>query len=232
MLLAFGLTVGFAAIIAANSGPEFPLTVGITQAFINFGLMVIMVMAALAVTTEYRFGTIRATFLAVPKRTSALVAKTTVVALLAGGVGEAIAFAAWGVAKLVKPNVDIAIDTAGEWRNVAGAGLVFLLAAVLAVAVGMLVRQTAGAVAILLVWPLLVESLVGLIPKIGDDIQRWMPFQNADHFLTAGNAAAPAGQGGPVINFPFGAWGSLVYFAAIAFGLLVIALVVAKKRDA
>ena len=43
-----------------------------------------MVMATLAVTTEYRFGTIRATFQAVPNRTRTLLAKTTVVALFAG----------------------------------------------------------------------------------------------------------------------------------------------------
>jgi ABC-2 type transport system permease protein len=232
MALAAVLTVGLAAVVAANTNEQFPLTVGLTQNFNNFGMIVIMVMAALAVTTEYRFGTIRSTFLAVPGRTSALLAKTAVVALLAGFIGEVVAFGSWGISRLIKPNADIAINSSVEWRNVAGTGLVFMIAAVLAIAVGILIRQTAGAVALLLVYALLVESLIGLIPNIGVKIQRWMPFQHADHFLTADNAAFPDGQGPPRLDFPFGPWGSLAYFAAIAVGLLVVALVVAKRRDA
>jgi len=232
MALAMALTIGMAALISANTNDEFPLSVGLSQSFNNFGMIVIMVMAALAITTEYRFGTIRATFLAVPGRIQALVAKTVVVALLAGFVGEIVAFGSWGIAKLIRPNADMAINSSVEWRNVAGTGLVFMVAAVLAVAVGTLVRQTAGAVAILLVYSLLVESLIGLIPNIGVKIQRWMPFQHADHFLTADNAPLPEGAGPPRLDFPFGAWGSLAYFAAIGFGLLVVAFVVAKRRDA
>ncbi|WNV91342.1 ABC transporter permease [Umezawaea sp. Da 62-37] len=230
MALATALTIGLAAVIAANTDDRFPLTVSVSQGFSNFGMVVIMVMAALAVTTEYRFGTIRATFLAVPGRVQALLAKTVVVALLAALVGEVVAFGAWGVGKLIKPDADMAIDSAAEWRGVAGTGLVFALAAVLAVAVGILVRQTAGAVAILLVYTMLAESLVGLIPTLGSKIQRWLPFQNATNFQNAGNESfLTEGDGA---DYPFGPWGSLAYFAAICVGLLVVALVVAKKRDA
>ncbi|GLZ33115.1 ABC transporter permease [Lentzea sp. NBRC 105346] len=226
--LALVITTGIAALIAANTSAEFPLTVGLTQAFYSFGMYVVLVMAALAVTTEYRFGTIKATFLAVPNRVSALVAKTAVVAVMAGLIGEAVAFGQWGISKLIKPNADIAINSAVEWRNVAGVGLVFLVGSILALAVGILVRHTAAAVSILLVWALIVEQLIGIIPKIGEKIQRWMPFVNGNHFLTAGG---PELQPDP-IKYPFGAWGSLGYFAAVSVGLLIVALVVAKRRDA
>lgn len=232
MALAIGLTVGLAALVAATLNSEIPMSVGLSQSFSQFGMIVLMVMAALAVTTEYRFSTIRATFLAVPGRTPALLAKTTVVALLAGVIGEVIAFGSWGISKLIKSDADLAINSAVEWRNVAGTGLVFLIAAVFAVAVGTLVRQTAGAVTIVLVYVLLVENLVELIPKAGRHIQEWMPFHNANNFLTADGAPLPDGEGPPRLDFPFGPWGSLAYFAAIALGLLVVALVVAKKRDA
>lgn len=232
MALAMVLTIGMAALISANTNDQFPLTVGLSQSFNSFGMIVIMVMAALAITTEYRFGTIRATFLAVPNRIPALLAKTTVVMLLAGVIGEIVAFGSWGISRLIRPNADLAINSSVEWRNVAGTGLVFMIAAVLAIAVGTLVRQTAGAVAILLVYALLVEGLIGLIPNVGVRIQRWMPFQHSEHFLTADSAPLPEGAGPPRLDFPFGAWGSLAYFAAIGFGLLVVALVVAKRRDA
>ncbi|HWO63410.1 MAG TPA: ABC transporter permease [Umezawaea sp.] len=230
MALAMVITIGMAAVIAANTDERFPLSVPVSQGFTNFGMVVIMVMAALAVTTEYRFGTIRSTFLAAPGPVQPLLAKTTVVALLSALVGEVIAFGSWGVGKLIKPDADMAINSGAEWRNVAGTGLVFAFAAVLAVAVGILVRQTAAAVAILLVYTMLVENLIGIIPTIGPKIQRWLIGRNSDHFLTAGNESFINEGGGT--DQPFGPWGSLAYYAAICVGFLVVALVVAKRRDA
>ena len=81
---------------------------------------------------------------------------------------------------------------------VAGVGLVYALAAVIAVAVGLLIRHSAGAVSLLLIYSLLVESLVALIPNVGDDIQKWMPFYVADKFLTGDpDADRPADRRGP-----------------------------------
>jgi ABC-2 type transport system permease protein len=233
LALATVIMIGFAALFTALSGSEeFPLTVGTTQVGYGFALNVILVMAAIAITSEYRFGTIKATFMAVPNRTAALLAKATVVALVSGVLGELIAFGAYGVGRLIKPNADLAINTATEWRYVAGVGLVFALSAVIAVSVGALVRQTAGAVSILLVWIMLVEGLVGLIPKVGDDIQRWLPWMQANHFLTAGNGEA-AGEGNGVgLQMPFGPWGALAYFAGVTAALLVLAAITVERRDA
>ena len=233
MVLAVVLTVGFTVLLVANAGDALPLTVSTTQLAHNFGLVVVMVMAALAITTEYRFGTIRATFQAVPNRTAVLVSKTVVVAALSGVVGEIVAFACWGVARLVKPDANLALQTADDWRNVAGVGLVYAGGAVLALGVGLLVRQTAAAVAAILVWSLLVESLVALIPTIGVKIQAWLPFINASHFLDGDQAAAGGGPpGAGAIDYAMGPWVSLLYFAGIAVAVLVIGIVSANVRDA
>ncbi|MGW4208060.1 hypothetical protein ACWEIJ_08720 [Lentzea sp. NPDC004789] len=227
--LAIAMSVGFAALLAANADQ---VGVGLTQAGTRLALVVVLVLGALAVTTEYRFSTIRATFLAVPGRTSALVAKTVVVALVAGVIGEIAAFGSWAIAKVIKPSADLAINTSAEWRTVAGVGLTFAIGAILAIAVGILVRQTAGAVAILLVWSMLAENLVGLIPKVGVKIQAWLPFMNADNFLAGDSPAGADGEAAGGVVFKLSHWGSLGYFAGIAVALLVVALVVAKRRDA
>jgi ABC-2 type transport system permease protein len=233
IVLAAVIMIGFAALFTALSGSEqFPLTVGTTQVGYGFALNVILVMAAIAITSEYRFGTIKATFMAAPNRTVVLLAKVTVVALVSGVLGELIAFGAYGAGWLIKPNADLAINAEAEWRYVAGVGLVFALSAVIAVSVGALVRQTAGAVSILLVWILLVENLVGLIPKVGDDIQQWLPWVQANHFLTAGNGEAAGEGSGFGLQMPFGPWGSLAYFAGITAALLIIALITVERRDA
>jgi ABC-2 type transport system permease protein len=124
------------------------------------------------------------------------------------------------------------LDTAQEFRNVFGVGLVYMIAAIIAVAVGLLIRQTAGAIAVLLVWTFLFENLVTIIPRIGDDIRDWLPFTVGDNFIVAGRPESVV-EGPPVYEgFPFGAWGSLAYFAAVALGLLGLGLFTANRRDA
>jgi len=231
--LAIVLVIGMTAVIAATAGSEAgPMPFALTRVFVQFGMVIVMVLAAVAVTTEYRFSTIRTTFQAVPHRTAAMLAKTMVVGLVAALIGLVASFGAWGIAWLIRPNDGLGLATAVEWRSVAGAALVYLLAAVLAISVGILVRQTAGAVSLLLVWALLAENLVALIPNVGDDIQRWLPFINANHFLTDGlPGSEQAGPPAVASGMPFGPWGSLVYVAVVAAVLLTVSLVV-NRRDA
>src|SRR5213593_804377 len=67
MIVAAVLTVGFAALTTGflKGAEEQQATIFITQPGAQLSQMVMMVMAALAVTTEYRFGTIRTSFQAV-----------------------------------------------------------------------------------------------------------------------------------------------------------------------
>ncbi|PPK68013.1 ABC transporter permease [Actinokineospora auranticolor] len=222
IVAALGLTIGFAGLVALNHSEGRPLQVEHSQFGIQFGLVVVLVMAALAVTTEYRFSTIRATFQAVPNRSAVLVAKTAVVAVLAAVIGEIAAFGSWTVTRVIAGGPEMAIATGADVRMVAGVGLVYALAAVIAVAVGTLVRQSAGAISILLIWPLLVENLVQLIPGAGPHIHDWMPFVNAERFLNPPEFTTP----------PIGPWGSLAYLAGVAAALFAAAMVAVNRRDA
>jgi ABC-2 type transport system permease protein len=232
-LVALAVTIGFAALLAGVD-TESPITIASTQFGYNFGLVVVMVMAALAITTEYRFSTIRATFQAIPNRNAVLVAKTSVVAAFAGVIGLVAAFGSVAISKLIQPSANLAINTAFEWRTVAGVAVVYAVAAVIAVSVGSMVRHSAGAISILLIYTQLVEGLVSLIPKVGDDIQKWMPFNNAHQFLT-GNpdvTSRPVEEGPGMSNSPLSPGWALAYFAGIALVFLITALFMANKRDA
>ena len=221
------LSVGLAIIIAFGSrstGPDgqtFEMTVTDTQGgAVQLGLFVVMVMAALAVTTEYRFGIIRTTFQAVPNRTSVVANKALVLAVVAALLGELVAFASLFLARIISDS-PLALAGAADWRATAGVGLVFALAAMFAVAIGVIVRQSAGAIAFLLLFPIAVENLVQLIPRVGDDIHRWMPFTSAQRFLGQGfNPDA------------LGPWPSLGYFALIVAVVLGVAVLVVNTRDA
>jgi ABC-2 type transport system permease protein len=208
-------TIGVAS-ISMSAGEDTGFTgVPSTQLGYGLGLAVVMVMATLAVTTEYSVGMIRTTFLAVPNRSIALLAKAFVVALSAGAVGLLAAFGSWALGLVLLPEVDLALHGAAEWRQVAGVGLVYLVAAVFAVAVGILVRHTAGAVALVLTWAMMIEQLLALIPGFEPAV-RWLPFQAAKQFLLADEQP----------------WVAMGYFAAVSAGLLAAAIAVAKRRDA
>jgi len=229
-LITLALAIGFAAIIAGATPADSPLTMPATlYGGTKFGVAVIMVLAALAVTTEYRFNTIRTTFQAVPHRSPALIAKAVLVALVALVIGEIAAFGALGLGMLMRPNDGLGLHTTQDWLNVAGLGPVFAICAVLAVALGILVRHSAGAIALLLIYNLAVEDLVQLIPKIGAHIHQWLPFNVANKFLSGSPGAV---DGPPSSDSPLSPGWALAYFAGVAIVFLLVALGVAKKRDA
>jgi ABC-2 type transport system permease protein len=204
-----------------GGGP--PLTVASTQLTYTVGMAIVMVLATLAVTGEYSVGTIRTTFLAVPRRGVALVAKTVVVGAVAAAVGLVASFGSWGLGIVLAPGADLALRGAVEWRQVAGVAAVYLFASVIAVAVGILVRHTAGAVAIVLVWALMAEQLITLLPGVGPVLAPWLPFQAGKFFLTTD------GTGTGLLGSP---WTGLGYLAAVAIALLAVAVAAAKRRDA
>jgi len=233
---AIAVVVGLTALIASLSGAVAaagaegpPAAPGpIVAQVLQIGLVVVLVMAALSVTTEYRFGTVRSTFQAVPRRPVALVGKAVVVATAAGVVGLVASVLAYAVGAAVL-GAAVVPPSAADWRVVGGAGAVFALGAVIAVSVGILLRQTAGAVTLLLIWVLVLESLLGAVPEVGDDITTWLPFANAANFLGGPEAPLAAAPG---LAAPMSPLGSLLYLAVFATALFAAAVAVADRRDA
>jgi hypothetical protein len=193
-----------------------------------FGVPVLMVLAAMTVTGEYRTGMIRTTFMATPNRTVVVAAKAVVMALFSALYAAAMVIGAVLVAKVTSaPMVGSQLSLAepGVWRLVGAIAVFAVLAAVLGVAVATLLRHTAGAVAVLLLWPLLIEPLLGNLPSIGSEVGPYLPFVNAFVFIDVQWLY-------PAYAIPWGAAGSLVYFAAVVAAVLLAAIVVVNRRDA
>lgn len=215
--------------MAAGDKPDFdpflPTLADAVGGVSGFGVLVLMILAALAVTSEYRFGVIRTTFQAIPNRGSVLAAKAGLIGVFGALLTLVLTFGAYAIAKVTageEAGAALTLSGSDAWRAIYGVPIYALLAVILAVGVGALVRQSAGAIALLLLWPLLIESLFGLFGKFGSEIQPFLPFANINHFL-----GVPQG-----IDFHWGPWGGLVYFAAfvaIVFGAAVVSV---NKRDA
>ncbi|WP_422742509.1 ABC transporter permease [Mycobacterium sp. WMMD1722] len=213
------LSLGVTAMLTAASSDYDPMTP--EEAILGvavFGVPVLMVLASLTMTGEYRSGLIRSTFLAVPRRPLVLVAK----AVVAGGFSGLCAALTSVVAALIAGLSPAAEST---WRAVGAVTLYAVLAAVLGVAVGALIRFAAGAVAVLLLWPLVIEPVLGNMPNIGSEIGAYLPFANMFEFLDVAWLF-------PAYSVPWGQAGAVVYFAIVVAAVFVAAVVVVDRRDA
>jgi ABC-2 type transport system permease protein len=192
-----------------------------------FGVPLLMIVASMTVTGEYRSGLICTTFMATPNRSLVLVTKAVVTSVVSGlytavMVILSIMMARMTAQPLVGSNLSLAEPA--TWRVVGAIALYAMLAAVLGVGVGAVVRFSAGAVALLLVWPLLVEPVLGSLPSIGSEVGPYLPFLNASLFTRVPWLY-------PTYAMPWGEVGSLVYFATVVAVVFVAAMVDVNRRD-
>jgi ABC-2 type transport system permease protein len=158
------------------------------------------VFAALAgimlVTGEFRFGTIRPTFLFTPRRSVVLVAKV-VASLLAGIVfaviGEALSV---GIGALILDERGISLALGSHDYELMTLGTIVgtALWGGIGVGVGMIVRNQVGAIIGLLAWGFVVENLLfALAPSVG----RLTPGQAQNGFMgmTDAHLLGPAAGG-------------------------------------
>ena len=147
-------------------------------------VLLVGVIAAAAITSEFGFGTIRPTFAATPRRTRVIVAKGIVVVAAAMLVEAVVVVVGIVVGSSLAGSQGADIDLGAVPTALpALAGVVVLagLAALVAYGLGMLVRSTPVAVVVFILWPLLAEGLVGALIAVvtgSDSVVNWLPFQS------------------------------------------------------
>jgi ABC-type transport system involved in multi-copper enzyme maturation permease subunit len=131
------------------------------------GLIVLIVVATLFVTSEYRRGLIRITLTASPRRGRVLAAKAIVVgsvAFAAGLVGTALAEVIAHHVLITNGNYLLPVSGPTEARVIVGTALLLAVAAVLALALGTAFRRSAAAVVTAIVLLVLPFILVYTLP--------------------------------------------------------------------
>jgi len=225
-LIGAGLTIlmcwGNADWLASPEADESP------GSFITFGTMFTPILAvifgALLVTTEYGTRMIHATFAAVPARGKVLTAK----ALLAGAVmfvvGLVTALVAYAGGNIFFEREGIGIALEGDMlRAVVGGGLALAGMAVFTVAVGFLLRHTAGTISLVLALIMILGNLVNIVPgELGEWLTKLMP----------GNAVMPVAN---VVSFNpnlLEPWTGFAVFLAECAAVVAVAWVMLRRRDA
>jgi hypothetical protein len=225
-VVAIGTIVGYATNAHWSSiGPEErarfePISRSLVG--VNLAQLLIGVLGVLLISGEYATGMVRATFAAVPRRLPVLTAKAVLYAVLLYPVLLAAAFGAflWGQHGLASHGTSLSAPHA--LRAVFGAAAYLDLVGLLALALGFIVRSTAGGIA----------SLVGLLlvlPGIGQALpQSWR--ENTVPYLPSQAGGAlyiPRPEDPGSLHF----WAGGGVLSLWVLGALLVAAVVLRRRD-
>lgn len=133
---------------------------------VPFSLIALGVLGVLTASGEYTTGMIRSTLAAVPRRLPVLWSKAAVYGLLAFVTGAAGALLGFLIDNgvLASTTISMSISDGGVLRGLLGAGLYLGLVGVIGVALGTLLRSTAGGISALVGTFLLVPGLMSLLP--------------------------------------------------------------------
>jgi ABC-2 type transport system permease protein len=220
------LGVLFSALAPKDMGPGGTATDSVSFAFggISLSQLIIGVLAAVFVGSEYASGLIRTTFGAVARRTRVLRAKAIVLgcatwlAMTTGAFGAFFAGSAVYSGNLPS----YAIGDPGVLRAVLSAGFYGACVALIGIAIGFLVRSAAAAIGLLLGLLMLAPLLVELVPgTAGDTLTKILPSNAGDAMMSV---MSPDSLLSPLL-------GTAVLVAWVV-GLLAAAAVTLRRRDA
>ncbi|HEX8005319.1 MAG TPA: ABC transporter permease subunit [Trebonia sp.] len=221
-----------------GTGPGVTLAPTLIGTFV--ALIVLAVVGTMFVTTEYRRGLIRVTLAACPRRGRVLAAKAAVVGLVAfaaGLAGTAVAVPL-GQRMLRSHGVYISpVTTLTEVRVIIGTAAAIAVCAVLAVAIGTVLRRGAAAVAAvfaLIVVPYMLAVTTPVVPlSVSDWLMRVTPAaafavqQTVIQYPQVDDVYASAYG-----YFPLEAWAGLGVLCAWTALALASAYLVLNRRDA
>jgi ABC-2 type transport system permease protein len=189
LLVATILTIGFPLLFAAvtsshwgTMGPHeradrHPLDIAL--AGVNVSQLAIAVLAVLVITGEYSTGMIRASFTAVPKRLPVLWAKLGVYAVVSFALmlpSVVIAFFASQAILSRHHILQISFSHGGVARSVIGGAVYLVLVGVFAMALGAIVRNTAGGIATFAAIFFVIPPLLLILPSNWHDaINPYLP---------------------------------------------------------
>ncbi len=181
VLLTVGLPLLVATIRTTRAHPEGhgPSSLEVASVGVNVSQLAIAVLGVLLITGEYSTGMIRATFTAVPTRLPVLWAKLgvyAVVSFLLMLPCVVIAFFASQAILARKDLLKISFSHPGVARTVIGGAVYLMLVGLFALALGAIVRSTAGGISAFAAIFFVIPPLLNILPSSWNDaIAPWLP---------------------------------------------------------
>jgi ABC-2 type transport system permease protein len=188
------------------------------------GQLAMCVLGVMVATSEYSTGMIRSTLLASPHRLRMLAAKALAFVIPVFIVGEILGFTCFAIgATILKSHVSVSLSGPYVLRSVIGVGLYLGLLGLFAMAIGQIIRHTAGAITATIALVIVIDPLSGLLPDSwGQHVSGYLP-NNAGVLLMD-----PTPTGSQVLS----AWEGFAVFGIWTALLLTVAGWLLVKRDA
>ena len=228
------VTVGIGALASAGAASH---TQGLDRATFDatqqslgglyVGQLVIAVLGALTITSEYSTGMIRTSLAVQPRRGTLFAAKAVVFAAVSLVIGLVACFASFfiGQAILSGHHLNATLGDPNVLRAVIGGALFLTACGMLAYGLGAILRHTAGAITAAIGLLFVLSILVNFLPHSWQDhVDKWMPAIAGAQIWTT-----KPGSGGPDL---FTAWPGFAVLATYAAVAIVAGLVLFRTRDA
>jgi len=189
----------------------------------TFAQLILGTLGVLLTATEYSTGMIRSTLAAVPKRLPVLFAKTGVFVTVVLAVSLVASFAAFLGGQAILGSDGVSLSDPGVLRAVVGTAVYLTGAGVLGLALGALLRSTAGAVTTVFGVLFVLPGIAGLLlpDSWSDTVMPYLP-------SNAGSAFTAVTQGADQLS----PWAGLAVFAAYLVAAVGGAAWRLKTRDA
>ncbi len=228
LLAAVVVVIGLGLIVSASQASQRTVDRDFDPVLSSLGgtflaQLAIGVLGVLIISGEYATGSSRSTFAAVPKRLPVLWAKAVVYAVVAFVVMTVAAFIAFfgGQAALSSKHRNVSLSDPGVLRAVFGSPVYLVLIGLIGLALGTLIRSSAGSIAALFGLIFVLPIIFGLLPgDLSHDIRPYLP-------LNAGQSLFQLRPDSDSLS-PGAGVGVMAAYAAV---LLAFAAFLLKRRD-
>src|SRR6516164_8051088 len=229
------VSIGIGAAISAGSanqphspGDGFDATQVSLIAFFELGQLVIAVLGALTITSEYSTGMIRTSLTAMPRRGTVYAAKAAVFGAVALVVSLVTSFLAFFVGQaILHGTVHATLSQQDVLRAIVGSALFVTVVGLIAFGVGAIIRHSAGAITTVIGMMFIIPIIVQVLPQTWRyDLIRFLP-DSAGRVISI--TVMPSG--GEVYHM-WSAWPQFAVTAVYAVVLLAIGAYLFRKRDA
>ncbi|MET9527288.1 ABC transporter permease subunit [Streptomyces coeruleorubidus] len=226
--LVIGLGLLFSSLVGSGQGPgedDFGDPTSISLGGVMLASLAVAVLGVLMSAGEYATGSIRATLAAVPSRLPVLWGKVIVFAVVSFVLMFVAALGAFLAGQSVLSSRDMAtaaLSDPGVFRALTGAAVYLTGAGLIGLAVGVLLRNTAGAITTVVGALFVLPGVIQLLPSSWNDaIGPYLPSNAANAFMSVQTSGDSLSSGS-----------GLAVFAVYVVVLLAGAAILLKRRDA
>jgi ABC-2 type transport system permease protein len=234
LLVLLVLSIGFSALIcavtkshwnslSASDKATFDATSDSLGGIGFLGPLVVTVLGALVITSEYSTGMIRTSLTVMPRRRVMFGAKAAVFGVVTLLVALVAAFVSFFLGQALLGSHSASLSHPGTMRAIVGTAIYVTLCGLAAYGVGCVLRHTAGTITLVIGVLFVLPIIVQLFPSSWHDaIVRWLP-------TSAGNAISTTVG---TTAHTFSPWAELAVFAVYVVVVLAAGATLFRTRDA